>query len=81
LPLLPARVLTYANDPQARRMTADDLRALRKRLGMTQAQLAAKLDLTVRTIAYYEGGHGPYKIPRVVALACKTLVNEFLTPR
>jgi transcriptional regulator with XRE-family HTH domain len=57
-------------------MTADDLRALRKRLGMTQAQLAEALGLTVGTISNYEGARGPYEIPRVVELACEALAQK-----
>jgi transcriptional regulator with XRE-family HTH domain len=57
-------------------MTAADMRALRKRLGMTQAQLAKALDLTVGSISNYEGARGPYAIPRVVELACRALVTD-----
>ena len=57
-------------------MTAADLRALRKRLGMTQAQLAEALDLTVGSISNYEGARGPYEIPRVVELACEALAQK-----
>jgi transcriptional regulator with XRE-family HTH domain len=57
-------------------MTSDDLRALRKRLGMTQAQLAAALDLQPSTISNYEGARGPYEIPHVVALACEALLQR-----
>ena len=57
-------------------MTADELRALRKRLGMTQAQLAEALDLTVGSISNYEGARGEYKIPRVVELACERLAQK-----
>ena len=52
-------------------MTPDDLRAARKRLGMTQAQLAAALLLPSgeKTINRYERGkHG---IPGPVALLIK----------
>ncbi len=60
-------------------MTADELRALRKRLGMTQAQLAAALDLSPSSISNYEGARSPaLPIPRVVALACETLCRKEL---
>jgi DNA-binding XRE family transcriptional regulator len=50
-------------------MTADELRALRKRLGMTQAQLAEALGKTVGSISNYEGARGPYEIPHAIELA------------
>jgi transcriptional regulator with XRE-family HTH domain len=58
-------------------MTPNDLRALRKRLGMTQVQLAEALDITAGTVANYEGARGPYEIPRVVELACEALYRRF----
>jgi transcriptional regulator with XRE-family HTH domain len=58
-------------------MTPDGLKALRARLGLSQAGLAAALDLTEGTIRNYEGARGGvYKIPRVVELACEALVNR-----
>jgi transcriptional regulator with XRE-family HTH domain len=57
-------------------MTADDLRALRKRLGMTQWQLAKALGITPSTISNYEGARGDYEIPRVVELACEALAQK-----
>ncbi len=56
-------------------MTADDMRALRKRLGMTQAQLADALGVDVSTISNYEGARGPYKIPRRAELAVKAVAR------
>jgi hypothetical protein len=56
-------------------MTADDLRALRKRLGMTGAAGAA-LGLQSSTISNYEGARGTYEIPLVVELACETLLRR-----
>lgn len=53
-------------------MTAAEFRALRQRLGMTQAQLAEALGLVPRTISSYETG--AYEIPRVVELACEALL-------
>jgi transcriptional regulator with XRE-family HTH domain len=52
-------------------MNAAELRALRKRLGMTREQLADALDLSIDTINNYEGARGPYQIPRVVELAIR----------
>ena len=49
-------------------------REWRKRIGMTQEQLAAALELGRRTIGYYEDG--TLLIPRVVALAMKGLETE-----
>jgi transcriptional regulator with XRE-family HTH domain len=58
-------------------MTADELRALRKRLGMTQAQLAAALEISTSSISNYEGARYPaLPIPRLVELACQTLINK-----
>jgi len=55
-------------------LTADDMRAVRQRLGMTQAQLAAALGLKTSSISNYEGGRGPYEIPRHIELACEALL-------
>ena len=52
----------------------DDFRAWRKKIGMTQEQLAAALDLSRRTIGYYEDG--TQLVPRVVLLAMKGLKRE-----
>ncbi len=55
-------------------VTAGDMRALRKRMGMTQAQLADLLDLSPSTISNYEGARQPaLPIPRVVELACQRI--------
>ncbi len=60
-------------------MTADELRALRKRLGMTQVQLAEALGLSASSISNYEGARSwGLPIPRVVVLACETLEAHFL---
>ena len=48
-------------------MTGPEFRALRKRLGLTQAQLAAKLDLHHDRISQYERGQAP--IPRAVEIS------------
>jgi DNA-binding transcriptional regulator YiaG len=55
-------------------LTAEEFRTLRKRLEMTQAQLAAALGVDVSSISNYEGARGAYKIPRRVELACETLL-------
>ncbi|HUC70351.1 MAG TPA: helix-turn-helix transcriptional regulator [Stellaceae bacterium] len=52
-------------------MRPDELRSLRKRLGLTQAQLAEALDMSRDQIVRFEGGRSP--IPRVVALAAASL--------
>ncbi|MBI5121179.1 MAG: helix-turn-helix transcriptional regulator [Rhodospirillales bacterium] len=53
--------------------TPEAFRAWRKRVGLTQEQLADMFDLSRRTIGYYEDGS--LLVPRVVALAmlgCET---------
>lgn len=40
-----------------------DLRAARKSIGMTQAALAARLGLSINTVAAYERGYWPNKTP------------------
>ena len=47
----------------------EEFRAWRKRVGLTQDQLAGLFDLSRRTIGYYEDG--TLLVPRVVALAMK----------
>lgn len=45
-------------------MTADQFRAIRRRLGLTQSQLAARLRIAdARTIRRYEGGKVPITGP------------------
>jgi DNA-binding XRE family transcriptional regulator len=62
-------------------MTPAEFRNWRTRLGLSQAQAAAALDLAVRTIKRYEKepetslDDAPWPIPRVVALACKALLG------
>ena len=57
-------------------MTGPELRAARKRLSLTQAQLAAapNLDIATRQLGYYEAGEKP--IPRLVELAMRRLEDE-----
>jgi DNA-binding XRE family transcriptional regulator len=52
-----------------------DFRAWRERMGWTQGQAAAALDLSRRTIIGYEQGKPP--IPRTVALACWALTVAY----
>jgi DNA-binding XRE family transcriptional regulator len=49
----------------------EDFRAWRNRMGLTQPEAAAKLDINEKTIRNYESGRLP--IPRVVAMACWAL--------
>jgi transcriptional regulator with XRE-family HTH domain len=49
----------------------EDMRAWRRRLGLTQTQAGTALGLTLRAIQHYEGGSR--SIPRVVELACWAL--------
>ena len=48
-------------------MTPDEFRKSRQRLGLTQAELAAWLDVGVRTLKGWEAGRSP--VPRAVELA------------
>jgi transcriptional regulator with XRE-family HTH domain len=55
-------------------MTNTELRATRKRLGLTQAQLAAALGISVSQLHNYERGSdrrtgAPCPVPRLVELA------------
>jgi transcriptional regulator with XRE-family HTH domain len=52
-------------------MTGDQMRAWRKRLDLHQAEAAARLGLSSRSIQLYEAGEQP--VPRSVALACAAL--------
>lgn len=64
-------------------MTANDFRAWRARLGLSQRQAADALELSISTVKAYDQGHlsrrdddgefVPAPIPRVVALACEAL--------
>ena len=55
-------------------MTADQLKALRLALKLTQAQLAEKLDVHRSAVARWESGEVP--VSHVVELALKTLEEE-----
>ena len=52
-------------------MSPEEMRELRKRLQLRQQDLADRLGLSKRAIAYYELGQRP--IPKVVALASRAL--------
>ena len=59
-------------------MTPREFRRARENLGITQAELATALGLSVRTIAQYERGERwdngrPVVVPLVVELALSTL--------
>jgi hypothetical protein len=49
----------------------EDMRAWRRRLGLTQTKAGEALDLTLREIQHYEGG--TCTIPRSTELACWAL--------
>jgi transcriptional regulator with XRE-family HTH domain len=50
-------------------MTGPELRALRQRLGLTQAQCAERLGLSLNTVARYEmpSNQGRFPVPETVA--------------
>lgn len=50
-------------------ITPDEIRALRKRLGFTQAQLAAEMGLTQMAIAAWETGRAKPRGPARLLLA------------
>jgi predicted transcriptional regulator len=56
------------------RMDKDQLRRKRKKLGLTQEELAKRLDMSRPSIARYEGGIKP--IPKTVELALKAIEAE-----
>ncbi len=55
-------------------MTRKQLRAARAKLGLTQAQLGARLNVDMRTIRKWEAGDR--KIPGAVVLAMKYLAEH-----
>jgi transcriptional regulator with XRE-family HTH domain len=65
-------------------MTGIELRAFRKRLGLTQALFAQTLGISVSQLINYERGydrHPPQRacvIPRLVELACMAPAQELL---
>ncbi len=58
-------------------MTNLEFRALRKRLGLTQAQLAERLGIGPRQIWEYESGNTT--VPKMTELAMVTIQNR-MTP-
>jgi DNA-binding transcriptional regulator YiaG len=60
-------------------MDADDLKAARARLGLTQAQLAAELGVHAMTVSKWETGQRG--IPEPVARLVQRLVTERRTKR
>lgn len=58
-------------------MSAEEFRAARRRLGLTQQQLAAALDIALFTVKCYERGTWsdgrPAAVPRTVVLALEAL--------
>ena len=59
-------------------MTGAELRATRKRLGMSQASLAAELGVSVSQLhnwewGFYRGTDRPCPVPRAIELACMAI--------
>ncbi len=57
-------------------MTARELKEQRAELGLTQEELAKRLQVNWRTVARYESGEA--KIPHVVALALSEIKRQDL---
>ena len=55
-------------------MEAKTAKALRRRLGLTQVELAEQLELAPITIRRYEQGR--HKIPRIYALALRYMTEH-----
>lgn len=56
-------------------MTPDELKAARKQLGLTQAQLADALEIPRRqTIIQWEAGTLKFRHPKILRLALKALI-------
>lgn len=55
-------------------MTPDEFRAWLERHGMSQRELARRLDVSRNTVAYYLSGRWP--IPKVFEMALKALEKE-----
>jgi transcriptional regulator with XRE-family HTH domain len=65
-------------------MTGQELRAARERLGLTQAALAALLEISLSRLGNYERGihrqsGKPYTIPRMVEFAVRYLLSQTQT--
>ena len=69
------------------RMTGDEMRDLRQRLGWGQERLAHELELSLSRIGAYERGFTVGKttrrapIPKVVELACQMLLIRYASRR
>lgn len=55
-------------------MTGEELRAARKKCGLTQAELAKMAGISVSMVSHYENGR--YPVPQVLALAVVALRLE-----
>lgn len=60
-------------------MKPEDFAKIREALGLTQAELAAKLDITSTTVSGYELGRVP--VPKVLMLLLKAAKAEKITLR
>ena len=65
--------------PRGEAMTGTDLRRLRRRLGLTQVQLAARVGVTENTLARWE--RGTVGIGEVAARLVKLLAAQHSTRR
>lgn len=57
-------------------MTGDELRDYRRKLGLTQAQLAASLGVTPNTVARWERDELVIANPRMLRLALERLLAD-----
>lgn len=57
-------------------MTGDDLRSKREVLGLSQADLAAALDVRRQTITEWETGTRAIRLGRILELALEALARE-----
>jgi len=55
-------------------MTAKQFKIARKKLGMTQKEMAALLGYSREQVAYWEGGK--YEVPKVVELCLGLLIEK-----
>ena len=49
-------------------MTADEFRATRKSVGLTQTELAIRMGVALRTLAYWEAGEKPISVAMEILL-------------
>lgn len=61
--------MTLDNDKMSNQMTPAELKAARKQLGLTQAQLAAELGVHQSTYAKWEAGTFKIAHPKILELA------------